>query len=149
MDYRFYEEVKEVNEYCGKISRDWVFFDKRRLRGILRRNGISVYKWAKYSGYSISTLNSYLSSGRVSLVSAIKMFSCLCEDWELLLSSIELSQYEVCYDPTRHEYSENSFSKDKPFTRLYLNKSKKNEQCFVRKMEQLMEEIEKLENKEE
>lgn len=125
MDYRFYEEVKEVNEYCGRISRDWVFFDKKRLKEILKRNHISIYKWATYSGYSVSTLNSYIASGRVSLVSAIKMFRYLCEDWELLLSSIELSQYEACYRPDDPEHSERFHSKDKPFTRLYLNKSKK------------------------
>lgn len=123
MKYKFYENLIE-EKYQDKdlnLSRTYIFFDKKRLKEILKINGISICKWAGNAGYKESTLLSYLSSGRVSFLTAIKIFRGLCENWEELLCSIELSQYKVCFDLERPDFSERFYDKDKPFTRRYLN----------------------------
>lgn len=131
MDYRFYEELIEKTSYGESeksLYKTRVNFDVKKLKSIIKKNNISMSKWATAAGYKECTLYNYASSGYVSLNTAINMFRHLCEDWELLLSSIELSKYERWYNPDRPEDSE-KYSKDKPFTRLYLNKIKKeNEQ---------------------
>lgn len=122
MDYRFYEELIEVKECRKSIYKTKIYINTKKLKKILRENNVSIEKWAKACGYKSTTLNSYLSGKQFSLITAIKMFKNLCEDWELLLSSVEISHYEACYSPDRDEYYNRNFSKDKLFTRMYLSK---------------------------
>lgn len=128
MDYRFYEELIDVKGSKKNVCKTKIYINTKRLKEILRENNVSIDKWAKLSGYKTSTLNSYLSGQQFSLHTAIKMFKNLCEDWELLLSSVEISHYEACYRPDRDEYYNRNFSKDKLFTRMYLSKLNKEQQ---------------------